>query len=370
VPGARVVVAILEQLQPDRRQRVEQRRGPSDRVGAGEERLDLDLRGDAIRRAAPLLDTLSAIGLQLFEDRDDDTRTGHDALPLLARLFASATYRGLRALDIHQPEVVVYPDRETAYPSGHGNEVAELVVRTRAHASLRAFGIRGSELGARGVEALRAGGVFANLERLWLYEATLTSEDIRQVVTAAPRLRGLGLGPTLEPAAIAALPAGLRELDLRQRTTDGLLDALAASPVAASLERLALGRGMLDANAHLLARFPRLRALDLHEVAFGSWRSPAGQTAALRRFLDAPPPALRELRGGVPATTHDALALADALGPRLEHLDLRGVRQVSALAPELAARVAGEVLVGEAVWEPRLLHADPAGPDHASVDLR
>ncbi|MBA3393580.1 MAG: hypothetical protein H0T89_13105 [Deltaproteobacteria bacterium] len=314
-------------------------------------------RADEIVDVAPLLESLTAVGLESFIDHDEGGRqTGADALPVLAQLFASPWYPRLRALDIWEAKLVVFPDRESAYPHGYGDEVADLIATTGALAGKRAFGIRGSELGARGVQKLVAAGALVTCEALRLYESTLATTELLAMIGQASRLAILEIGPDLELAAFAGLPPTIVELRLGQHATDELLAALAASPMAPNLERLELGRGSISARTDVFAAFPRLRSLGLTDVSIGPWNAPPISRSDFARTLAAHLPGLRELRGPWMPSPERALDLVDALGPQLELLDLRGSRHVIGHRDELRARVAGEVLVGESIHPMRLLH--------------
>ena len=133
-----------------------------------------------------------------------------------------------------------------------------------------------------------------------------------------------------------ALPSTLVELSISSQTPEDI-DALAASPIAAQLERLAIGTTKLVGVGDLFGVFPKLRALDL------AYTSPVETEAAsaVAAFTRAKLPALRELRPFTGLTDAQALAIADAFGAQLACFDVLGddLTCRGALLPRIAGHL-------------------------------
>jgi uncharacterized protein (TIGR02996 family) len=296
------------------------------------EAIELDARtfaacGEEIFSRAPLLRSLTATGLTVAP--------GEDPLDRLRQLIDAPSFWRLHGLGLTGVAI-----RAQAYDydpgfDGRGDEAARLIADSGALAQLGALGISSSGLTSSGVHDLVASGELAHLEALWLPGHDLGVDAILAVLARARRVASLDLSGWTDPVAIAPALPPVAELRL-SAINDDALAALGHSPAAPTVERLQLTISALDRAAGLRA-FPRLAALDLRGAHFAA-------PAACARDLAEGLPALRRLR--LPAYTPvGALrAIARALGPQLEELDLRDGRYDPDLIDELAAHVAGEVL--------------------------
>jgi hypothetical protein len=190
----------------------------------------------------------------------------------------------------------------------------------------------------RSAPALCASGVLSSLERLQVSLRNLDAPTFTRILSAAPRLRALDLRGWDIPLPASAIPHSVIELAFYSFSDE--LATLEASAVAPRLERLDVHGhyGKLD----LLTRFPRLRSLDV---------SACSQINGFPLLMQ---PSLHEL-----ATPYlepgDQRQLVEALGPQLEFL------QCPELAPELQARVAGDVITDHrttVIWSRDLFHVD------------
>ena len=298
------------------------------------EAIELDARtfveyGDDIFRRAPLLRSLTAVGLVVESG---------DPLDGLRRLIHTPAFLRLRGLDVFGigRQAQAY-DYDPGF-DGRGNGAARLLAESGALAQLDALGISSSGLVAAGVHHLVASGQLEHLEELWLRGHDLGGDAVLAVLAHTPRVKALDLyGATeLEPIA-AALPS-VTALHL-SGITDATLAALGRSRAAATVEELRLSLGALERGDGFRA-FPRLAALDLHATQFDDAERGARDLAAARPAL----PALRRLRFTSFAPASALHLVARALGPQLEELDLRGSAYEPAVVDELQAYVAGEVV--------------------------
>jgi hypothetical protein len=143
---------------------------------------------------------------------------------------------------------------------------------------------------------------------------------------------------------LATLQRGVVELRIGNVTIeDGTFGRLVASPAAATLERLAINCANLVTDMRLFARLPKLRALAFeHRVEFGP---PTIELSSIRTFASLKLPALRELAITAPMPQESVFAVAEAFGPQLELLDLRGNHHALRHVNSLKRMVAGELLV-------------------------
>jgi hypothetical protein len=306
-------------------------------------------RGDEIFAAAPLLSTIE-LGLDHVSEPvfPDPPRPGFvgptydvPALShLVSRALAHPLARRLGGLSIESAT-----NRYGDEVEHRGNDVLLRLVKENAFPPLRALRIGNSHLGDAAVTALVASGALDELERLAL-EERIGLEAITALLRATPRLRALDLDVGLWRGDVAKLlprlPAGLAELRIGA-VDDANLALLAASPCAASLERLALHHGGIARAPEPLGAFRRLRALDLHDFSFGSAGYSQTHVDVLHTLARCPMPELRELWldfgfGGQKA----APAIVDAFGARLEHFQ---TRFVGTAPTDVLAHVAGDVVV-------------------------
>lgn len=285
-------------------------------------------RGREIFEAAPLLRSV--------------TLTELTTLPVskpspLEQVLASPHLPRLTALDL----VGVGTERGPRFV-GAGDEAAVVFARSGVLRRLRGFGITFANVGARGAHALVASGDLENLERLWLRGHLLGDDAALAILRAAPRLASLDLVGQVNIGSIAgALPA-LRELRFGNADTR-VLASLAASRVASSLEEVVIENGRI-ADAGAFSAFARLRSLDLKHAMVTA--------AGVRTFAKAELPALRSLRLGTQIVADDILRIARAFGPQLETLDVRGANLSERIESELAAVVAGEVVISMKAFAP------------------
>jgi uncharacterized protein (TIGR02996 family) len=276
--------------------------------------------GDEILRRAPLLRSLTAIGL-------DDVRA----------LLGAPAFQRLRGLHLRNIGAQGQAhDHESGF-AGRGDEAARGLAASGALAHLRELGISASGVTSAGVHHLVASGDLGGLEKLELSDADPGGDALLALLARTPRLRSLWLPRAADvEAIIPALPA-LAELCLAG-LTDQTLALLGRSRAAAAVETLVLLNGSIE-RADGLRAFPRLRELYLHGTEL---RDPEH---SVRDLAAAAPPSLRRLGGfGWKVPDDELRILARALGPQLEELQLIGGPYPPELLDELRAYVAGEVV--------------------------
>jgi hypothetical protein len=161
------------------------------------------------------------------------------------------------------------------------------------------------------------------LERLELLSVSLAPSELfsAAVVSEAPRLRSLYMGPAMTPAAVRTLAAsGLRrtELDLSYNSMHGAAGAALLASSMFAPRRLALNKCALDAaTLAALARAPwPLEELNLAGNDFGGAEA-APALAALSRRAD-----IRKLDlGGCRLSAASFKALVEADWPALTDLN-------------------------------------------------
>jgi hypothetical protein len=164
-------------------------------------------------------------------------------------------------------------------------------------------------------------------------------------------LRAIEVGARCDLREVAPrLPPTLVDLSCA-RIDDAGLAALAASPIAARIERLAFANAAALRDLSRFAAFPRLRSLSLSAAV-------AETLADVRGLAHARLPCLREL-ALYGALSDDPSVVATKLGPQLELLDLRGHLQAMRHVNTIKQRVAGELLVGHVPAPPDLLRVGP-----------
>ena len=293
-------------------------------------------RAEEIFAAAPLLRHVMLTGMVTY-GREFHPMTMEDPLLGLERTLARPELLHLAGLrldsigTLYDSDVYGMPQMYEARESAAIQRAIAAAVLT----GLRSFAV--PKLDAATLQALIASGQLANLERL---HSQLSGADTLALVAHLPRLAALEVDDLrLDPGA---LPATLVELHLAGAD----LYHLAELPLAARLERLTLQQAQLRHDPARLAGCTRLRSLHLSELA-AAYNS--DQRAVAAGFAALALPALREVRASG-LSTAVALAIAHALGPQLEVLDLRGsAAELHPRRDELAALVAGDVRTG--VWE-------------------
>ncbi|MEO8553200.1 MAG: hypothetical protein ABI678_24675 [Kofleriaceae bacterium] len=206
---------------------------------------------------------------------------------------------------------------------------------------LRALGLGAAlddHLAARDLAALRAFGsnavevdlfthlpLLARLERLHIPGVRMTRAQTHGLFARTPRLRALSL-QTHDENILDLIPAGVVELTT-DLVDDHELAALARSPAAATLDRLALF-GRIDSDLRPLAALARVRSLDLAHLVLDDDRRSVLAELAL--------PALSELSLGGPRNPAMLQAIARAFGPQLALLEVPADLSIDALAPSVA----------------------------------
>lgn len=134
------------------------------------EAIDIDLvacseHADVIAARAPLLDAL-VLRCPERTHWEDGTIEGPDTVALVGGLLDHPAFARVRELVFDKAQLTVCPDRESAYQSGYGNQLAALVARRCP--ALRALGFVDCRLWKDGLAALARA---ANLEQLVLAES-------------------------------------------------------------------------------------------------------------------------------------------------------------------------------------------------------
>ena len=264
---------------------------------------------------------------------------GPEPIPFLAHLFEQPELQRLRGFEIDS----VYlheSDGDTEWDfhiTRYGDEALDVVKQSGKLAGFRTFAIR-EEFTPRGFQALLDSNALTSVENLALDWGKIDREQVIELFARMPNLRALETRSALSLEDVAGLiPTSVVELRVGSASVDDVA-ALAASPVAASLERLQLWTSGVPTMT--FDRFPRVRALDFG-FSSGSKEHRADIIAAFTRSRL---PALRELRAFHELTDEQAIAIADAFGPQLACLDVLGQDLTS--ADVLRAKVAGHVRTG------------------------
>ena len=267
------------------------------------------------------------------------TREGRaEARSRLEQVIEHPTFERIRALAIS--------DRVVEVDYSWGDLVATVLTATGAFAQLEALALpyRFTEAG---IPQLAEGGP-ERVTRLWLRDSMLRSAAIHELVKAMPNLSDLDIGGM--HIDYQTMPARLRSLRLRHTTAETLVQ-IAESPLAPHLEYLAIQpdtrrEQLAPEQVAALARFPRLRALELHGEL-------CEDPEALKMLATIALPELRELRlswtSSRPALEH----VVERLGPQLELLDLRTTQRIGNV-PNTSC----DVLVDE----PRVIELLHVGP--------
>jgi len=299
-------------------------------------------RGDELFRRAPLLRSVTAVGLAAVSGEGESVTD--PPLDRLRELLASPALPRLHALHLDGVGRWAPPGSDPGF-EGVGDEAAWLLAGAGALAHLGGFGISSSGLTATGLRRLARPGALGDLERLWLGEHDLRAlypprwtppdaDAVLALLAQVPRVTSLELGDvTGIERVLAALPP-LTALCL-PGLTDEALAALGRGRAAPTLETLRVTGALACERA--FPELPRLRVLDLGGGSFGlGARDLAAALPALRRL---------RLRWRVPA--RELRLLAEVLGPRLEELAVTDASYPPSDPAILALSsfVAGEVIV-------------------------
>ncbi|HEU0036287.1 MAG TPA: hypothetical protein VFQ53_36995 [Kofleriaceae bacterium] len=285
---------------------------------------------------APLVRSLRVRGIAKTFDHQDDAdapESGVDPVEAVTELLADPALAQLAGLELDDTmRYDITGDTEWHHHSqSRADDVLEAIAPRLP--ALRAFSVQ-RETTPRGIAALLDSPVLGSLEQLGLHLAKPTPEQTRALFGKLPRLRALDLlYSDIDPQTFAALPASVVELQLP--FGDATLAALAASPIAPTLERLHLSGASQPRDLAPLSAFPRLRALDLTGV------TPDSVVTLARLSL----PALRELCLLDTIDAAYALELARALGGQLACLDVIGQKD-QAWPEDVRAAIAGHVRTG------------------------
>ena len=331
------------------KRRVEFRRGFVEAVEL--DASTLATRGDELFRRAPLLRSVTAVGLGAVSGEGEAIT--HPPLDRLRALIESPVLPRLSGLHLDGVGRWAPPGADPGF-EGVGDEAAWLAGGAGALAHLSGFGISSSGLTATGLRRLARPGALGDLERLWLGEHDLRAlyppgwtppdaDAVLALLARVPRVTSLELGEvTGIERVLAALPP-LTELRLPGLADDALA-ALGRSRAAPTLETLRVSGALACERA--LPELSRLRVLDLGGASFGLGA----------RDLAAALPALRRLRLRWRVPERELRLLAEVLGPRLEELAVTD----ASYAPSdpavlaLARFVAGDVIVRSADAAPDL----------------
>ncbi len=301
-----------------------------------------DLALTRVLQLAPLASSLSVHANQTLDYRDDDPSGGApDPLTILRGLFSAPALQRMRGLELHALLYEVTGDTEWHFASSSiADQVAELIASTGALAGFRALAIR-DELSSRGFHELMGANVLATVERLRFQYGETHRDQMIELFAATPNLRALDDFAALPIGEIADLiPASV--VELRALVPLPAFEALAASPVAGTLERLGTQSLGPVPPAALLARFSKLRALDYQGNSDGNHKNGGQpQRDAVAAFAQLSLPALRELRLMGYLSADELLLIADAFGPQLARFEI--MQQDDLPIAELRAKVAGYV---------------------------
>ncbi|MBA2544522.1 MAG: hypothetical protein H0V17_33070 [Deltaproteobacteria bacterium] len=307
--------------------RVQFRRGLVEAIEADVVRLPLT----KLFAPAPLLTSchLRGIGQSVDYREANEPDTPHP-LERLRHLFAQPGLDRLRAIEIDDAHLYeTTGDTEHHFDAtSFADGVLALIASSGALAGFRGLAIHDT-FTERGIPELIGSNALASLEALAFRYGKASDAQGRELLAAMPNLRSLSLYRAIDVGPIADhLPPNLVELSAC--LAEGELEQLAASPIARQLERLEL---LGPFELAQLAAFPRVRSLVIRYAHGG-----ASQIAALAKTSL---PALREL--SLPSETSDARAVAEAFGPQLDCLDIRGIDNLVHQTADLRSLVAGYV---------------------------
>jgi uncharacterized protein (TIGR02996 family) len=302
------------------------RRGFVEAIEADVTRLPLS----RLFQQAPLLVSVHVRGIgQDVDYREADKPATPHPVDMLRQLIAQPELQRLRGIEIDEARLYeTTGDTEWHFDStSYADQVLELIASSGKLAGFRGLAIHDT-FTERGMHELLGSNALAALEALAFRFGKADALQVRELCEAAPRLRSLDLHHAIDVATIADhIPASVVELSACMSGDD--LEKLAASPIAATLERLDV-QGRLDPE--LLAAFPRLRSLVMRYTQASD---------QIGRLVRTPLASLREL--SLPSEITDALPVAEAFGQQLDCLDVRGNDKLTGQTDELRQRVAGYV---------------------------
>lgn len=283
-----------------------------------------------IFRRMPLLRSLHYCGAtRSVEYHESGIPEGPDPAPYFAWFLERPELKRLRGLEVD--DIYLHEsDGDTEWDftiTSYGDEACAALAASKALTGFRTFAMR-EQFSPKGFSALLKSSALATVENLALQWGDMDASQLLDLFAATPNLRALQSDRRVRDVA-DRIPTSVVELHVRGVEAEDIA-AVAASPVAATLERLKIEASPAKTDA-LFAAFPRLRALDL---AYAS-TTPAALAVS---------PALRELR--VHVGNAEILQIAEALGPQLALLDILGQDEITCV-PELRAKVAGHVRAGK-----------------------
>lgn len=330
------------------------RRGEIDAIAVGAD--TLLHHAEDIDQAAPHVRSLTIDRLESHRDLSTGVETGGEPLERFARILELPIVRRAKGLSLGWVGWRTRADSQDPYcPELTGYESLD----DRATSRLLESGI------CNGLRAIVTNGDLSRLlgsGALDGVERTVLDSSLTQALRflELPKLRALSILGVA--AAAKRMPATIRELRVVGVNED-FLHSLAASPAAASIERLSLSN--IDVRSlDALASFPRLRSLVLSGTA--SRRDTAAIARGVVTTLVATKlPTLRELALSYVVQSSDAFRdIARALGPQLELLDVRGESQAKTIVAELETLVAGDVWADDScTYAPQPLLADGEAPE-------
>ena len=238
-----------------------------------------------------------------------------DALTTIEDVIGDPTFAQIRELDLAH-----------ANPDDSSDHVVRVLARTGKLAQLTALGGRGFT--TAGIAAL---GV-TNLERVWLRDTALDSDDLLELARSTPRLVEIDLDASdADFAALAELWPKLTTIVLRN-THAGIVNRLASSPLAPQITRL-----VIDTAREIEA--PALQSLDRMPLRRLELRG-AGPVVMLRALAAMGLVELRELAlASWTSAVDDLQALVTRFAPQLEVLDLRRTNRLGPIAGDLEVLV-------------------------------
>ena len=291
---------------------------------------------DVLFERMPLVQSVHTSGMsRSIAHHEGGEPEGPEPIPFLAQFLERPLLQRLRGIEIDS----VYlheSDGDTEWDfhvTRYGDEALGVVKSSGKLGGFRTFAIR-EQFTPRGFQWLLDSNVLASVENLALdWGAEVDRSQVVELFARAPKLRALETRSTLRLADVADLiPPSVVELRVASASIDDIA-ALAASPVARSLERLMFETSALPPTP--FDAFVNLRALDLRFSAATRGR----REDVFRALASSRLPALRELRPFHELTNAEALGLAEAFGPQLAVLDLIGHDDVTC-ADELRTKVA------------------------------
>jgi uncharacterized protein (TIGR02996 family) len=321
-----------------------------------------ELHWPKIFMKAPLVTALSVRGLeQTFWHHDESMpKDPVDPIRKLGLLLDAPELPRLRSIELDDARIVdITGDTEFDYYTRDVLDAAfELIAKTGKLGGFRALGFR-NEYTSRGLRELIGSNALASVERLLLQYGDTPPDVAAELFAATPKLRALDAYASMSfHEVIHLLPRSIVELRGIMRR-EGLA-ALSASPLAATLERLAISNSEWMPPADVFGPFPKLRALDFYGIT-DSLRRDGGpeHRAQVAAFASLAPqlPDLRELRIVTGYTPEDLLVIAEAFGPQLARFEIHELPDLP--LEDLRRKVAGQVALFRfsGGLTDRLLHA-------------